>query len=212
MKKSVKKSEQELDAEFEEFESLIGGLAPEKKEEKPKPTLTETIKEVKTISAQPTYNIASILQPTNYSGEKRIRKPTFEPEVVKKKETESKKRNVRQVGDVKWQDESLEDWPDNDFRIFVGNLGNDVNENLLIDTFSKYPSFAKAKVIRDKNTSKSKGYGFISFLDGEDFLSALTEYNGKYIGSRPCQMKKSKWEDRNPDTQQKKKKKKMEFM
>ena len=158
-----------------------------------------------------------MLQPTNYTGEKRIIKPAFENEnkstssSTSTMSTKDKKKTIRKVGDEKWIDESLAEWPENDFRIFVGNLGNEVNDNLLSETFSKFSSFAKAKIVRDKITSKSKGYGFVSFLDGEDFLNALMEFDGKYIGTRPCKLKKSTWEDRNPDAQKKKRKKKFEF-
>lgn len=67
-----------------------------------------------------------------------------------------------------------------DFRIFCGDLGNDVTDEVLIRAFSKYPSFVKAKVIRDKRTNKTKGYGFVSFKDPQDFIKAMREMNGKY--------------------------------
>jgi RNA recognition motif-containing protein len=67
-----------------------------------------------------------------------------------------------------------------DFRIFVGDLGNDVNDDLLARTFSKYPSFLKARVIRDKWTKKTKGYGFVSFKDPHDFIQAMREMNGQH--------------------------------
>ena len=69
-----------------------------------------------------------------------------------------------------------------DFRIFVGDLGNDVNDDLLARTFSKYPSFLKARVIRDKWTKKAKGYGFVSFKDPHDFMQAMREMNGERVG------------------------------
>lgn len=78
-----------------------------------------------------------------------------------------------------WEDHSLADWSDDDFRIFCGDLGNDVNDELLTRTFNKYASFIKAKVIRDKRTGKSKGFGFISFKDPSDFSKALKEMDGK---------------------------------
>jgi RNA recognition motif-containing protein len=53
-------------------------------------------------------------------------------------------------------------------------------------------------VVRDKRTNKSKGYGFVSFLDGNDFAKAMREMNGKYIGNRPCKLRKSTWEERTP--------------
>lgn len=86
---------------------------------------------------------------------------------------------VRVAGGQTWEDMSLADWPEDDFRIFCGDLGNDVNDELLTRTFNKYPSFQRAKVIRDKRTSKSKGYGFVSFKDPQDFIRAMKEMDGK---------------------------------
>lgn len=67
-----------------------------------------------------------------------------------------------------------------DFRIFVGDLGNDVNDDTLARAFSKYPTFQKAKVIRERQTKKTKGYGFVSFKDPHDFMQAMREMNGRY--------------------------------
>lgn len=66
-----------------------------------------------------------------------------------------------------------------DFRIFVGDLGNEVTDDALTRAFAKYPSFQKAKVIREKKTNKTKGYGFVSFKDSGDFIKAMREMNGK---------------------------------
>jgi RNA recognition motif-containing protein len=52
------------------------------------------------------------------------------------------------------------------------------------------------QVIRDKRTNKSKGYGIVSLLDGNDFAKALKEMNGKYIGNRPCKLSRSTWQER----------------
>lgn len=49
---------------------------------------------------------------------------------------------------------------------------------MLANVFSKYPSFAKAKVVRTKRTMKTKGYGFVSFLDVNDFIAAFKDMNG----------------------------------
>lgn len=68
-----------------------------------------------------------------------------------------------------------------DFRIFCGDLGNEVTDESLTRAFSKYPSFLKAKIIRDKKSSKSKGYGFVSFKDPNDFIKAMREMNGELL-------------------------------
>uniref|UniRef100_A0A8C3UU71 RRM domain-containing protein n=1 Tax=Catharus ustulatus TaxID=91951 RepID=A0A8C3UU71_CATUS len=63
--------------------------------------------------------------------------------------------------------------------------------------FGRFPSFLKAKVIRDKRSGKTKGYGFVSFKDPNDYVRAMREMNGKYVGSRPIKLRKSQWKDRN---------------
>jgi hypothetical protein len=60
----------------------------------------------------------------------------------------SKKVVVREAAGQRWVDNTLAEWPDNDFRIFVGDLGSEVNDEALSKAFSRYPSFAKAKVRR----------------------------------------------------------------
>jgi len=116
-------------------------------------------------------------------------------ETVKK--AKMKKRIIRTGGGQVWEDDTLKDWDQTDFRIFCGDLGNDVTDEVLARTFGRYTSFQKAKVIRDKRTNKTKGFGFISFKDPSDFTRAMREMNGKYIGSRPIKMRKSNWKDRN---------------
>ena len=77
---------------------------------------------------------------------------------------------------------------------------------------TKYPSFAKAKVLREKQTMKSKGFGFVSFLDPFEGLKALREMNLKYIGSRPVKLKKSDWKERDVKEVKKKEKQKKKFL
>jgi len=111
--------------------------------------------------------------------------------------TGKKRKNIRVAAGKTWEDKSLDEWPENDFRIFCGDLGNECNDNTLAKAFAKYPSFAKAKVIREKTTSRSKGFGFVSFLDPYDCANALKEMNGKYVGNRPVKLRKSTHEERD---------------
>jgi RNA recognition motif-containing protein len=64
------------------------------------------------------------------------------------------------------------------FRLFVGDLSNDVSDDVLSNAFNKYPSFQKARVIRDRLSGKAK-YGFVAFADPEDFLRAWKEMDGE---------------------------------
>ncbi|MBN3315407.1 RBM42 protein, partial [Atractosteus spatula] len=126
----------------------------------------------------------------------------------KKGKQEKVKRCIRTAAGTSWEDQSLLEWDPDDFRIFCGDLGNEVNDDILGRAFSRYPSFLKAKVVRDKRTGKTKGYGFVSFKDPNDYVRAMREMNGKYVGSRPIKLRKSMWKDRNLEIVRKKQKEK----
>ncbi|XP_070822254.1 RNA-binding protein 42 isoform X2 [Chaetodon trifascialis] len=126
----------------------------------------------------------------------------------KKGKVEKVKKCIRTAAGTSWEDPSLLEWDPDDFRIFCGDLGNEVNDDILARAFSRYPSFLKAKVVRDKRTGKTKGYGFVSFKDPNDYVRAMREMNGKYVGSRPIKLRKSMWKDRNIEVVRKKHKEK----
>ena len=131
------------------------------------------------------------------------------PEMAKAAAQATKKKKIiRTAAGQKWEDQSLLDWDNNDYRIFCGDLGNEVTDDTLARVFSRYSSFQKARVVRDKNSKKTKGYGFVSFKDPNDFIRAMREINGKYVGNRPIKLRKSNWKDRNIDIVRKKVKEK----
>lgn len=142
--------------------------------------------------------------PSSTVGSATVKAGTEEPKVQKMKKP---KKFVRAAGGTVWQDDSLLEWdpsmihflsmflflqssynaifvsfPD-DYRIFCGDLGNDVTDEVLARVFGKFPSFQKAKVIRDARSNKTKGFGFVSFKDPTDFTRAMREINGKSLSN-----------------------------
>ena len=75
-------------------------------------------------------------------------------------------------------------------------MGNDCTDAMLADSFRGYESFQRARVVKDRQTGYSKGYGFVSFANPADFARALHEMNGKYCGSRPMKLRRSKWKEK----------------
>ena len=98
---------------------------------------------------------------------------------------------IRKGGGQTWEDNSLLEWDPTQFRIMVGNLAGEVTDDSLAKAFAPY-GVSKARVIRDKRTTKSKGFGFVSFTDGEQGFKAAREMVGKYIGSHPVTIQRSK--------------------
>ncbi|TVU16206.1 hypothetical protein EJB05_39758 [Eragrostis curvula] len=83
--------------------------------------------------------------------------------------------------------EKRDDTPD--YTIFVGDLAADVTDYLLQETFRvHYPSVKGAKVVTDKLTMRSKGYGFVKFGDPAEQARAMTEMNGMLCSSRPMRI------------------------
>ncbi|KAI9892086.1 MAG: hypothetical protein M1814_001792 [Vezdaea aestivalis] len=111
---------------------------------------------------------------------------------------------MRSGGGQTWNDSSLLEWDPAHFRLFVGNLAGEVTDESLLKAFSKYPSLQRARVIRDKQAVKgkddrafkSKGYGFVSFSDGDEYFQAARNMQGKYIGSHPILLRRSTTEIR----------------
>ncbi|KAH7866983.1 hypothetical protein Vadar_027408 [Vaccinium darrowii] len=115
---------------------------------------------------------------------------------IEHKAEPKKKAIPRKAAGQSWEDPTLAEWPENDFRLFCGDLGNEVNDDVLSKAFSRFPSFNMARVVRDKRTGKTKGYGFVSFASPSDLATALKEMNGKYVGNRPIKLRKSNWKER----------------
>ena len=63
------------------------------------------------------------------------------------------------------------EWDPNDYRIFVGDLGNEVTDDILYKAFSHYGSIKKAKMVKNKITGKNRG---ASLLPAASCLRAPT--------------------------------------
>ncbi|KAA8523688.1 hypothetical protein F0562_010111 [Nyssa sinensis] len=76
-----------------------------------------------------------------------------------------------------------------DYTIFVGDLAADVSDYMLQETFrAHYPSLKGAKVVIDRITGHSKGYGFVRFGDESEQMRAMTEMNGMLCSTRPMRI------------------------
>ena len=72
----------------------------------------------------------------------------------------------------------------NHFHIFVGDLSNEVNDEVLLQAFSAFGTVSEARVMWDMKTGRSRGYGFVAFRDRGDAEKALSNMDGEWLGSR----------------------------
>lgn len=69
--------------------------------------------------------------------------------------------------------------------LFIGNLDEEVDEKQLYDTFSTFGVILFAKVMRDPDSSDSRGFGFVSFETFEMADAAMQAMNGQFLANTP---------------------------
>lgn len=69
-------------------------------------------------------------------------------------------------------------------KLFVGNLPWSLNEQSLREMFSPYGEIVEAIVISDRYTGRSKGFGFVTFVQEADAEKAIAEMANKEIEGR----------------------------
>ncbi|XP_032397429.1 cold-inducible RNA-binding protein B-like [Etheostoma spectabile] len=73
-------------------------------------------------------------------------------------------------------------------KLFVGGLSFDTNEESLAAAFGKYGTIEKVDVIMDRDSGKSRGFGFVKYANPEDAKDALEGMNGKTLDGRPIRV------------------------
>jgi RNA recognition motif-containing protein len=69
-------------------------------------------------------------------------------------------------------------------KIYVGNLPFSTTDDSLTQVFASYGGVGSAKVITDRDTGRSKGFGFVEMMNGDDARSAIEGLNGQDFDGR----------------------------
>lgn len=69
-------------------------------------------------------------------------------------------------------------------KLYVGSLPYSTTEQELSQLFSQHGTVQSAKVITDRYTGQSRGFGFVEMATGEDAQKAITALNGTELGGR----------------------------
>ena len=77
-------------------------------------------------------------------------------------------------------------------KIYVGNLGYTVADNTLSEKFAQFGTVQSAKVIMDRDTNRSKGFGFVEMSTGAEAAQAITSLNGTDFGGRQMNVTEAK--------------------
>lgn len=69
-------------------------------------------------------------------------------------------------------------------KLYVGNLSYSTNEDELRELFGAYGAVDSVAVITDRDTGRSKGFGFVEFGNDTEAQAAISGLNGKDVGGR----------------------------
>jgi RNA recognition motif-containing protein len=75
--------------------------------------------------------------------------------------------------------------------IFVAKLNFDTQEGDLQDAFAQFGEIESVKIIMDKFTGRSKGFGFVEMPNDEEALNAINELNDSEVDGRTIVVKKA---------------------
>ena len=69
-------------------------------------------------------------------------------------------------------------------KLYVGNLSYEINKNDLEQMFAAHGTVTSAQVINDRETQRSKGFGFVEMSSDQEAQAAIAALNGKSIDGR----------------------------
>ena len=82
--------------------------------------------------------------------------------------------------------------------IYVGNLPYSVRDQDLLTLFSEYGNVSSAKVIIDRETDRSKGFGFVEMPSADEGANAISKLNGHEFAGRALRVNEARPREDRP--------------
>ena len=82
--------------------------------------------------------------------------------------------------------------------IYVGNLPYAITRDELRDLFAAFGEVKAARIVNDRETGRSKGFGFVEMEDAAQANAAISELNGKEIGGRKAVINEARPREERP--------------
>jgi RNA recognition motif-containing protein len=77
-------------------------------------------------------------------------------------------------------------------KIYVGNLNYDTNDETLLTLFKGHGEVESAKVITDKYSGRSRGFGFVEMPDSSEAQKAIEAINGQEVDGRTLKVNEAR--------------------
>ena len=76
--------------------------------------------------------------------------------------------------------------------LFVGNLSFSLTDDDLKKAFEEFGTVASARIISDRESNRSKGFGFVEFEDDAAADTAVAQMDGKELDGRPIRVNEAR--------------------
>ena len=76
--------------------------------------------------------------------------------------------------------------------IYVGNLSYGMSEDELRDAFGAFGEVSSVKILMDRETGRSRGFGFVEMPNQSEAETAITQLNGKDVGGRALRINEAR--------------------
>ena len=82
--------------------------------------------------------------------------------------------------------------------IYVGNLPWSASDQEIADAFSQHGTVEKATIINDRDSGRSKGFGFVTMNDNDEANAAIEALNGYELGGRALKVNEARPREERP--------------
>jgi RNA recognition motif-containing protein len=76
--------------------------------------------------------------------------------------------------------------------IYVGNLSYGMSEDELRDAFAAFGEVSSVKILMDRETGRSRGFGFVEMPNKNEAETAIAQLNGKDVGGRALRINEAR--------------------
>jgi RNA recognition motif-containing protein len=76
--------------------------------------------------------------------------------------------------------------------IYVGNLSYTLSESELQDAFAEFGEVSSVKILSDRETGRSRGFGFVEMPNQAEGEAAVAQLNGKDVGGRALRVNEAR--------------------
>ena len=77
-------------------------------------------------------------------------------------------------------------------KLYVGNLSFQTSSNELQELFAQVGTVESASVVEDRDTGRSRGFGFVEMSSNEEGQAAIAQFNGKEVNGRALNVNEAK--------------------